>query len=149
MMAEIFLVSGWVMAVMILLFFSNLFITGQRERIAVERLLGRSRKSCAGSILTGILVLAAAGSIIGSAVGCRVTKFAGSKADAVSDFDTSFSNSAIQNAEEEAVSLQEPGIVIVIVTGGGLLLGALFITAASMQGYLKKEPLWLLGEIEE
>lgn len=58
LMAGVFLVSGCMLAVMILCFFSNLFITGQQERIAVERLLGRTKQQCALSILTGLFVLA-------------------------------------------------------------------------------------------
>lgn len=57
LMAMIFLISGCVMAVMILCFFSNLFITGQRQRIVTERLLGRTKRQCAVSVLTGFSCL--------------------------------------------------------------------------------------------
>lgn len=149
MMSGIFLISGCVMAVMILLFFSNLFITGQRERIAIERLLGRTKKACAASILTGILVLAAAGSIVGSAAGLKATKTAAAKADAVSDFDTSYSISAVEKTEEVDVQWAAPSFALAMGTGGGLIIAAFVISACSMKEYLRKEPLQLLENIEE
>lgn len=148
-MSWIFLFSGSALAVMILLFFSNLFITGQQERIAVERLLGRTKKQCAASILTGMLVLAAAGSIFGSMAGWMATETVEKKADAEVVFDTTFSDSVIENMGETDVEWTKPSIVLSIGTGCGLVLAAFAISACYMKENLKKEPLQLLGKIEE
>lgn len=149
LMSWIFLVSGCVMSVMILLFFANLFITGQQERIAVERLLGRTKRQCSRSILTGILVLAAAGSILGSIAGWKATETAAKKADTEVVFDTAYSNLITENTKEEKVYWPEPDPVLAAGTGGGLLVAALLISSCCMKESLKKEPLQLLGSLEE
>lgn len=151
LMSWIFLVSGCVMAVMILLFFSNVFITGQQKRIAVERILGRTKKQCAGSILTGLLLLAAAGSIAGSLAGWKATGVAAKKADTELVFDLSFSNAAAANAGEEKEDVEwiRPSVEIALGTGGALIAAAVLISSCYMGANLKKEPLELLGRIEE
>lgn len=148
MMSWIFLISGCVMSIMILLFFSNLFITGQQERIAVERLLGRTKGQCSRSILTGILVLAAVGSIFGSIAGWKATGAAAEKADTKTAFDTSYSSLSAEDTDQKA-EWTNPSIVIAFSTGGGLVIVAFVISSCYMKKNLKKEPLQLLGEIEE
>lgn len=148
MMSWIFLVSGGVMALMILLFFSSMFITGQQERIAVERLLGRTKGQCSRSILTGILVLAAAGSILGSIAGWKATGAAAKKADAATVFDTSYSNVTTNDTEAD-IEWASPSIALSVGTGGGLILAAFIISSCYMKENLKKEPLQLLGKIED
>ena len=76
LMAVIFLASGCILALMILCFFANTFITGQRQRIAVERLLGRTKGQCAFSLLTGFFLLAA----LGTAAGCGAGRMAADRA---------------------------------------------------------------------
>ena len=148
MMSWIFLVSGGVMALMILLFFSSMFITGQQERIAVERLLGRTKGQCSRSILTGILVLAAVGSILGSIAGWKATGAAAKKADAATVFDTSYSNVTTNDTEAD-IEWASPSIALSVGTGGGLILAAFIISSCYMKENLKKEPLQLLGKIED
>lgn len=149
MMSWIFLISGCVMSVMILLFFSNLFITGQQERIAVERLLGRTKRQCSRSILSGMLVLAAAGCILGSIAGWKATESAARRADTEVVFDTAYSNLITENTEEEKVEWTKPDLALAAGTGGALFAAAFLISACYMRGNLKKEPLQLLGSLEE
>ncbi|WP_122644412.1 ABC transporter permease [Luxibacter massiliensis] len=149
LMSWIFLASGCVMSAMILLFFSNLFITGQAERIAVERLLGRSKKQCARSILSGMVILAGAAVIIGSGASFGATQAVAEKADITESFDKEFSNALIDTAEKEEVDLEGPSVILVFVSGGGLFMAAILIFSACMGGSLKKEPLQLLGKLEE
>lgn len=149
LMSWIFLVSGGVMSVMILLFFSNLFITDQQERIAVERLLGRTKRQCSRSILTGLLVIAAAGCILGSIAGWKATGAASKKADTEVVFDKAYSNQITENTEEEKVEWTEPDFALAAGTGAGLFVAAFLISAGCMWENLKKEPLQLLGGIEE
>ncbi|MBU3874940.1 FtsX-like permease family protein [Faecalicatena sp. AGMB00832] len=149
LMSWIFLVSGCVMAVMILLFFSNVFITGQQKRIAVERILGRTKKQCAGSILTGLLLLAALGSIAGSIAGWKATGVAAKKADTELVFDLSFSNAATGGEEKKDVKWTKPSVEVALGAGGALIAAAVLISSCYMGANLKKEPLELLGRIEE
>lgn len=150
MMSKVFLITGCVMGLMVILFFSNLFIIGQQERIAVERLLGRTKRQCARSILTGMFVVVIAGSIFGSAAGWKVTKSVAEKADTEIKYDTTFSNGMTENMEVDAEIGDENGnFMLAFAAGGGLILAAFVICSCYMQENLKKEPLELLGRIEE
>ncbi len=153
LMAWIFLASGCVLAVMILCFFSNLFITGQQERIAVERLLGRTKKQCALSILTGLFVLAIAGTAAGSAVGWMATDRAVKATESTTEFDTTFSNTIIDSGDDEETDFtaagQKTGAEMAVAAGCGMMLAAVLISFGFMRQTLKKEPLQILGELEE
>ncbi len=148
LMSLVFLVSGCVMAVLILCFFSNLFITGQRERIAVERLMGRTKRQCAASILAGMLILSAAGCIVGSVSGWLVSGQAAERVGDTLEFDRTFSDSMTANTEPEEAG-EKAGAVLPCVTGAALMAASAVISAGYTGRTLKKEPLRILGEIEE
>lgn len=148
LMSVVFLASGCVMAVMILFFFSSLFITGQRERIAVERLMGRTKRQCTVSILTGMLLLSAAGCIVGSTAGWLVSGKAAQCAGDTIEFDRTYCDNVIANTEPEAEPKQA-GLFLPCITGGVLLLVSAAVSGEYMYKTVKKEPLRLLGEIEE
>ena len=103
---------------------------------------------CAKSILSGLLLLIAVGSILGSIAGWKATKTVAEQADATVEFDTSFSNSVVDNKQNKA-DFAEPDIALALITGSGLILTAFFISSVYMKENLKKEPLQLLGRIEE
>ncbi len=153
LMAWIFLASGCVLAVMILCFFSNLFITGQQERIAVERLLGRTKKQCALSILTGLFVLALAGTAAGCAAGWMATGRAVEATENTAKFDTTFSNTIIDSGDEDETKVsaegEKTGAEMAVAAGCGMMLTAVLISFGFMRQALKKEPLQILGELEE
>lgn len=148
LMAVVFLAAGCVMAVLILCFFSNLFITGQRERIAVERLMGRTKRQCAASILMGMLLLSAAGCAAGSAVGWMASEKASENVGDTLEFDRTFSDNTVANTEPETAG-KPAGALIPCGTGAVLLAASATISAGYMWKTLKKEPLQMLGEIEE
>ena len=148
LMSVVFLVSGCVMAVMILCFFSNLFITGQRERIAAERLMGRTKRQCALSILTGMLILSAAGCIAGSAAGWLASERAAESVGDTLEFDRTYSDNAVADAEPEEAP-EPPGVGLPCATGAVLLAASAAVSVGYMGKTLKKEPLRMLGEIEE
>lgn len=153
LMAWIFLVSGCVLTVMILLFFSNLFITGQQERIAVERILGRTTRQCVLSILSGLLLLAAIGAAAGSAAGFLATEKAVQAAERTTEFDTTFSNTVIDQGKEEETDIktaeQYSDWKVPALAGCAVLLSAAVISGAFMRRALKKEPLKILGKLEK
>ncbi len=153
LMSVIFLASGSVLAVMILCFFANLFITGQQQRIAVERLLGQTKRQCAVSILTGFFVLAALGAAAGSAAGWMSTDQAVKAAEKTAEFDTTFSNAVIAQTDTEEVDIPEAGQKsdpgTAAAAGIGILLAAVLIGSGFMRQALRKEPLQILGELEE
>lgn len=148
LMSVVFLISGCVMAVMILCFFSSLFITGQRERIAVERLMGRTKQQCAASILTGMLLLSAAGCAVGSAAGWLASGKAAQSAGDTIEFDRMYSDNVIADREPETEAKQA-GPLLPCATGTVLLAASAAVSAGYMGKVLRKEPLRILGEIEE
>ena len=148
LMSVVFLISGCVMAVMILFFFSSLFITGQRERIAVERLMGRTKRQCAVSILTGMILLSAAGCAVGSAAGWLASGKAAQHVGDTVEFDRAYSDNVIVNTEPESEAKQA-GPVLPCITGGILLAASAAVSGGYMGKVLRKEPLRMLGEIEE
>lgn len=153
LMAWIFLTSGCVLTVMILLFFSNLFVNGQQERIAIERILGRTKRQCVLSILFGIVLLTAAGALAGSTAGFMATDKAVQAAEGTTEFDRTFSNTIINQSEEEETDLkasrQYSGWEMAAMAGCAVLLAAAAISGAFMRQVLKKEPLQILGRLEE
>ncbi len=153
LMAVIFLASGGVLAVMILCFFASLFITGQRQRIAVERLLGQTKRQCAVSLLSGFLLLAVLGAGAGSAAGWMATGRAVKATERTTEFDTSFSNAVIAQAEPQETDFlaagQESGAKVAAAAGAGIFLAAVLIGSGFLRQALGKEPLQLLGELEE
>lgn len=148
LMSVVFIISGCVTAVMILCFFSGIFITGQRERIAAERLLGRTKRQCAVSVLTGTLLLCAAGCAVGSVSGWLASRYVAEKTGDALEFDRMFSDDAVADAEP-AEQEQPPGPVLPCVTGSVLLVAATVISSIYMGKSLKKEPLEMLGEGED
>lgn len=148
LMSVVLLVSGCTMAVMILCFFSNLFITGQRERIAAERLMGRTKRMCAVSVLTGLLLLSAAGCAAGSAAGWIASEKAAQNTGDTLEFDRAYSDDAVADIEP-AEDLEAPGAALPCATGALLLAASAAVSAAYMRRTLKKEPLQMLGETEE
>ncbi|HIZ82242.1 MAG TPA: ABC transporter permease, partial [Candidatus Mediterraneibacter pullistercoris] len=148
LMSAVFLVSGCVMAVMILCFFSSLFITGQRERITAERLMGQTKRKCALSILTGMFLLSAAGCIVGSAAGWMASEKAAESIGNTLEFDRTYSDNAVADAEP-AEAPKPPGAGLPCATGAVLLAASAAVSAGYMGKTLRKEPLRMLGEIEE
>jgi len=153
LMAVIFLASGCILALMILCFFANTFITGQRQRIAVERLLGRTKGQCAFSLLTGFFLLAA----LGTAAGCGAGRMAADRAveatEQTMEFDEAFSSAVIAQADTEEIEIsgagQKADAGTAVGVGIGLLLTAVLIGSGFMGQALRKEPLQILGELEE
>ena len=153
LMAVIFLASGCILALMILCFFANTFITGQRQRIAVERLLGRTKGQCAFSLLTGFFLLAA----LGTAAGCGAGRMAADRAveatEQTMEFDEAFSSAVIAQADTEEIEIsgagQKADAGTAVGAGIGLLLTAVLIGSGFMGQALRKEPLQILGELEE
>ncbi|MDE6601127.1 MAG: hypothetical protein K2K90_02975 [Lachnospiraceae bacterium] len=174
-MSLILLATGIVSAVCIVIFFCHLFITKQKKRTAIERGLGMTKGQCVRSLLTGILVIALAGSAAG-AFGGQV--FAGRAAAGMEEtelFDTRFSNGAVQLEQEreesdragadageesgsagadetgeaaasERVYLTETDWRMSAVCGGGVFLFTIAAAMAGVCGNLKREPLALLSE---
>ncbi|MDE5717844.1 MAG: hypothetical protein K2I53_09575, partial [Lachnospiraceae bacterium] len=65
--------AGIILTVLLLFFFSHLYITKQAQRTAIERSLGMCRAACRWSMLSGFALLVLVGSIVGAAAGFRIS----------------------------------------------------------------------------
>ncbi len=162
-MSVILLTTGMVSAVCIVVFFCHLFITKQKKQTVVERCLGMTKGSCARSLLTGVLVIALAGSMTGSFAGQFFAGRVAAQMASAETFDTRFSNGEVQfNMEKSGEDMADEsadGNEIaksayltktdwrISALGGGLIF--LFTMGTAFGGVyrnLREEPLALLAE---
>lgn len=146
------LVAGVVLTVLLLVFYSYLFVTTQMERTAVERSLGMTCGQCRWSILSGFILIVLIGSLAGAAGGMRLSRSFSMK-NAVPDYYSS------AYSVGEAVDINEIVIEDIPLKGGMwvALCCSLSITAtgtaialARMNRSLKREPMQILcREAEE
>lgn len=150
-MAFILLVAGAVSAVCILLFFCHMFITKQSTWTAIERSLGLSKGQCTASLLSGILLIALCGCILGSAAGYYGSTAAAKQITQVERFDRRYSAGALYTTEdkEEITYLLAGDWRVGAVTGAAMAVLAAGIALTMIHGSLKKEPLALLSGREE
>lgn len=143
------LVAGVILTLLLLLFFSHLFITKQAQRTAIERSLGMRAAKCRWSMLSGFALLMFVGAVTGSVAG---TKFSG-RVSVVnagqSYYETTYTegltNTGNEIAVEEAMDTQMPavwGTLFIVITGVGIAWG-------KMNRSLKREPMQLLSERQE
>lgn len=146
-MALILVGAGIVMAVLVMVFFCHLMITRQKKRTAVERSLGASKGQSGVSLMSGILLIAAAGCIIGCIAGWYMTgKIAGGM-EGKETFDTAYSAGIVyEEPDEEEVSRgSDSNMVVTILSGTALFAFAIFVSGVFTWGNLKEEPLQLLS----
>ncbi|MDO5541150.1 MAG: hypothetical protein Q4F83_13970 [Eubacteriales bacterium] len=162
--AVILVVSGSVTVLLILIFFCHLFITGQNVRTAIERSLGMGRWQCMVSMMSAVLILAAAGGFVGSAAGGSLTGKVAERMEGTPQYNREFSDGAIGAEEDEkAVNAAANGkeaennvdeteintsvnVGIPMAAGGIVFISAGMIAYIMMWGNLKKEPLELLTQ---
>ena len=98
-------------------------------------------------------VLAIAGTAAGSAVGWMATDRAVKATESTTEFDTTFSNTIIDSGDDEETDFtaagQKTGAEMAVAAGCGMMLAAVLISFGFMRQTLKKEPLQILGELEE
>lgn len=152
-MSFILLGVGTFTAILILLFFSYMLITKQKYRTAIERSMGMSKKQCAVSLLTGIMLLSTIGSFAGSISGFLLTSQAVEKMEDVQRFDDTFSIGSLDyedEADEEVITTtpnSDVGSSILI--GFAMIVLTFVISAWNIRKNLKEEPLKLLSSREE
>ncbi len=150
-MALILLVSGIVSVLCVMIFFCHMFITKQSVATAVERSLGMTKGQCAGSLLSGILLLTLCGCIPGSAGGYYCAEKAAGQLTQVERFDRNFSTGMVQGQEEEEKTdyILDGSWRVSVTAGAAVLVLATGIASAMISESLRKEPLSLLGSREE
>lgn len=151
--ATILLAAGGATTLLVLLLFCHLFISKQRKCTAIERSLGMTKKQCAVSLLTGILVVVVPACIIGGLLSGWVSGYAYEQINASQTeeaFDTTFSD-WVNSGDAQNIA------DFTIDTQAGMdnaYMGTLFIPVAlliavlNIRSNLRSEPHKLLGEKE-
>lgn len=143
------LVAGLVLTLLLLFFFSHLFITKQAQRTAIERSLGMRAAQCRWSMLSGFALLIFVGAVIGSVAGTRFSGRVSVVNAGQSYYETTYTegltNTENEIAVEEAADTQIPAVfstVLIMAAGVG-------IAWCKMNRSLKREPMQLLSERQE
>lgn len=144
------LISGILTAILIMLFFCQLFIGKQKKRTAIERSLGMSKIKCIHSLLSGIIIIALLGSAAGTMAGYFFTnnamkQFSGRTQQET--FSTAYSSWADSSDSEMNTQLDTSSInpLAYVMTGTFIVMLAAGISLAAIFGNLRSEPLKLLS----
>ena len=148
-MSGIFLISGVLLSVLILIFFCHLFIMGQKQRIAVERVLGLTRRECCISALTGLLLVAVTGIVMGSFFGWILTKYVSGQMNNPVSYDTLYSITMVRTMENHSYGIIGGSIDTVAITIVVLVISVLAIAGVYLRNILKDTPLRMLGKLED
>jgi len=140
----LFLIIGAAMSLTLAVFFCHLFISRNKLRTAIERMLGYSRKQCVVSLLAGFLLAAVLAITLGSAVGLFTeSKITGTLATQ-EYYDTSFTQGALKDSVDISDISASPAFAPLV----GLALFAVIalISLVFIRRNINEEPLVILGE---
>lgn len=145
--AGLLIAMGMVMVLMVLFYFSWLFIKKQGERTAIERALGLRKRQCFLSLFSGIFLILLIGSVCGCILGSGMAGKIAAHIGEESYYDTTFGNSA---AVEMEMAPQEEAVFPVPMRSavGCTLLILLAGTAIASVGILKnleREPMQMFA----
>ena len=143
------LAAGVILTVLLLFFFSHLFITKQARRTAIERSLGMRKDKCRWSMVSGFALLVCTGAVIGSLAGAKISGKVSVVNAGKSYYETTYTvgltNMDNEIVVEEAADSRTPALwstVFIVAAGVG-------IAWAKMNRSLKREPMQLLSERQE
>lgn len=149
--ACLLIVMGVTMVLMVLAYFSWLFILKQKERTAVERCLGFRKRHSFVSLFSGIFLLILVGSVCGSVAGSYLSGEIAGKIERKTYYDKTFGNSVGTDAVdmdeasyERADSLKASAECALVIVAVGTM-----ISAVGIYVNLRKEPMKMLAERRE
>ncbi len=140
----LFMAIGAVLSLALVFFFCHVFVSKNKMRTAVERMLGYTRKQCAVSLLSGFLLAAAIAISAGCAAGIVAEGRITAGLTSQTYYDTSFT---VGPMGRDGVALEETSVSALYSPGAGLalLLVTGLISAVFLRGNVSEEPLKLLG----
>lgn len=150
-MSFILLAVGIGMSISLLFLYSHLLITNQKQRAAIERSLGVSKKQCGQSLLFSILLVLFVGSILGSAIGGMLSRNIGATDVNQIYYDTAYSNVAdveIGSDNVEENSNQSLTLIISLSCACFIILTGVIISISKIRRSLSCEPMKQLSERE-
>ncbi len=143
------LAAGLILTLLLLFFFSHLFITKQAERTAIERSLGMKKAQCRWSILSGFVLLVLLGSVIGSMTGVKLSDRFSVENTGKTYYDETYTVKAAKEINEieveDSAATGSPAVfctLLIVVTGTG-------IAWSKINKSLRREPMELLSERQE
>lgn len=146
-MSAALLIMGLISAVILTLQISHIYITKQKNRLSVERLLGMPGKKCGRICLTGILLLLLLGTVPGVAAGMAVSDRVNVEDTGEEKFNRKYSNLGMPAETEIDLSGQSQGdLRVPCVMGGLVLVLGMGISGVRFRSMLSGEPLYLLEE---
>ena len=148
-MSCIFLVSGMLLSIVIIVFFCNIFINGQKQRITIERIMGLSKKECSISAMAGLLLVAMTGITTGSVLGWVLTKHISMQFMDNISYDSLYSITRVYSEELNHYQNVNSSPLQGAVTVGVLIAFSALVSSIYMKKILDCEPLSMLGKIED
>lgn len=146
-MSAALLIMGLISAVILTLQISHIYITKQKKRLSIERLLGMPGKKCGRICLTGILLLLLLGTVPGVAAGMAVSDRVNVEDTGEEKFNRKYSNLGMPAETEIDLSGHSQGdLRVSCVMGGLVLVLGMGISGVRLWSMLSGEPLYLLEE---
>lgn len=149
--ARLLIVMGVTMVLMVLAYFSWLFILKQKERTAIERCLGFRKRHSFVSLFSGIFLLILVGSVCGSVAGSYLSGEIAGKIERKTYYDKTFGNSVGTDAEDMSEASYERADPLKASAECALVIVAVgtMISAVGIYVNLRKEPMKMLAERRE
>lgn len=150
----ILLIIGAAVMVLVLTFFTYLFISKNKKRTAIERTLGFGRGKSFASLLSGMLLLSVLGTIAGSIIGYSFGESAMNLTTSAANeaaFDLLYSN-WVNNSDKVAevqINIQPIGSSIFIAIAVVIFIISVLFASVGILRNLKHEPLALLSKRED
>ncbi|MCI8523778.1 MAG: ABC transporter permease [Lachnospiraceae bacterium] len=149
--ARLLMVMGVSMVLMVLGYFSWLFILKQKERTAVERCLGFRKWQSFLSLFSGIFLIILLGSLCGAVAGSYLSGEIGKRIQKEDYYDKTFGNSVALDAgkTEEEPYVQEYPLQAAVECALMIVAAGTVISAAGIYVNLRKEPMKMLAGRDE
>ncbi len=146
-MSMALLIIGLIAALILALQIAHIYITKQKNRLVIERLMGMTERHCWNVSLAGILFLLLLGTVPGAAVGMEISGYVNVEDMTRENFDRMYSNIGI--AVDDMIDVEEQGmgdIEISCMMGILMIAFGITISGVKLRKTLSGEPLYLLED---
>lgn len=145
------LASGVVLTVLLLVFYSYLFVTKQMGRTMLERALGMTCSQCRRSVLSGFILIVLSGSMAGAAGGIHFSRSFSVKSTAPGYYESAYSAGETVDINEVVIEDMplENGVWIAVLCSASITAAGTVIALTRMNRSLKQEPMQILSRETE
>lgn len=145
----VLLAAGVILTALLLFFFSYLFITKQAQRTAIERSLGMRKAACRFSMLSGFALLVLVGSILGAAMGFRISADVSAANAGKTYYETTYTAGLTNTVDEVEVKEAAASAMPAVCCAALIVAAGVGIAWVKMNKSLRREPMRLLAERAE